>query len=316
VAIAAYQAADVVGEAVDSALAQTVSPLEIVVCDDGSTDEIGRVLAAYGDRVTILHEPHRGVGGAKNGAVARASGDFVVILDADNILLPHYLEALSDFAVLRPDLDILTTDAYLELDGEVYGRYYRGKARFVLDDQRAGILHNHFIFGNAAIRRARLLAIGGFDETLECAVDTDCFIRLILDGARAGLVDEPLARYRLRAGSLSSDRARSLRVNVQILERVRRDPGLTPHERALLDRELPVKRRLAALAEAELALRRGDPAARRRSLMIAIGGRGYGLSTRVKAVAAAIAPRTAGRALTRQERTTGRSHLATRTRGR
>ena len=52
----------------------------------------------------------------------------------------------------------------------------------------------------------------------KCAVDTDCFIRLVLDGARAGLVDEPLARYRLRDGSLSSDRARSLLRNIEIRE--------------------------------------------------------------------------------------------------
>jgi glycosyltransferase involved in cell wall biosynthesis len=316
VAIAAYQSADFVGEAVDSALAQTLRPLEIIVCDDGSTDDIARVLAPYRDRIIFFHEPHRGVGAAKNRAIARASGEFVVVLDADNVLLPEYLEAICELAVVRPDLDILTTDAYLELDGEVYGRYYRGKARFVFDDQRAGILHNHFIFGNAAIRRKRFLTIGGFDESLECAVDTDCFIRLILDGARAGLVDEPLARYRLREGSLSSDRARSLRINVQILERVRNQPGLNPDERALLDRELPIKRRLANLAHAEWALRQGEPSARRRSLKIAFGPRGYGVPTRVRAAAAAIAPRTAARVLARQERKTGRSHLATRTRGR
>jgi glycosyltransferase involved in cell wall biosynthesis len=316
IAIAAYQAADVVCDAIESALAQTVRPLEIIVCDDGSTDDIATALAPYADRTIVLHEPHRGVGAAKNSAAARASGQFVVILDADNVLLPEYLEALCELAVVRPDLDILTTDAYLELDGQVYARYYRGKAKFALDDQRAAILHNHFIFGNAAIRRSRLLAIGGFDESLECAVDTDCFIRLILDGARAGLVDEPLAVYRLREGSLSSDRARSLSVNVQILERVQREADLAPHERAVLEHDLNFNRRAAALAQAESALRSGHPAARRYSLRIAFGPRGYGLLPRMKAVAAAAAPRTAGAVLEWQERAKGRSHLAKRTRGR
>jgi hypothetical protein len=316
VAIAAYQAADFIGEAVESALAQTMKPLEVIVCDDGSTDDIARALAPYGDHIVVLREPHRGVGAAKNRAVGRASAEFVVILDADNLLLPEYLEAISEFAVARPDLDILTTDAYLELDGQIYGRYYRGKAKFIIDDQRKGILHNHFIFGNAAIRRGSLLAVGGFDETLECAVDTDCFIRLILNGARAGLVDEPLARYRLREGSLSSDRGRTLAVNVQILDRIRAEQPLSPDERDLLERDLHVMRRLAVLAQAERALRSRQPGARHSSLRIAFGARGYGISARVKAAAAAIAPRTAGRILAWQERRTGRSHLATRTRGR
>jgi glycosyltransferase involved in cell wall biosynthesis len=316
VAIAAYEAAAFVGEAVESALAQTVPPLEVIVCDDGSTDDIAGALAPYRSWTTVVHEPHRGVGAAKNSAIARASADFVVILDADNVLLPRYLEALSDLAVARPDLDILTTDAYLELDGRIYGRYYRGKARFDVTDQRAGILHNHFIFGNAAIRRTRFLAVGGFDETLDCAVDTDCFIRLVLDGARAGLVDEPLARYRLREGSLSSDRARSLLRNIEIRERIGAEADLTRRERDLLRRDLAVMRRLAALAQAESALRRGDPAARRRALGIAFGSRGYGLAARIKATAAALAPRVAARALEWQERATGRSHVATRTRGR
>jgi glycosyltransferase involved in cell wall biosynthesis len=316
IAIAAYQAADVVSDAIESALAQTVRPLEIIVCDDGSTDDIAAALAAYAGRTIVLHEPHRGVGAAKNSAAARASGEFVVILDADNILLPEYLEALGELAVVRPDIDILTTDAYLELDGQVYARYYRVKAKFAFDDQRAAILHNHFIFGNGAIRRSRLLANGGFDESLECAVDTDCFIRLILDGARAGLVDEPLVRYRLREGSLSSDRARSLLVNVRIRERVLNEAELAPHERAVLERDLDPLRRLAALARAESALRSGHPAARRHSLRIALGPRGYGMFPRLKAAAAAIAPRTAGAVLDWQERATGRSHVAKRTRGR
>jgi glycosyltransferase involved in cell wall biosynthesis len=305
-----------IGEAVESALAQTVAPLEVIVCDDGSTDDLASALAPFDERIVVLREPHRGVGAAKNRAISSAVGDFVVILDADNILLPEYLDAISELAVLRPDLDIVTTDAYLELDGQIYGRYYRGKAKFVFDDQRRGILHNHFIFGNAGIRRSRLTAIGGFDETLECAVDTDCFVRLILDGARAGLVDEPLARYRLRSGSLSSDRARSLRMNVRILDRVRREATLTQDECELLDREIPVKRRLAALAEAEGALRAHAPAARRSSLRVAFGEQGYGLPTRARAAAAALAPWTAGRVLDWQERITGKSHVSARTRGR
>ena len=147
--IPAYQAASFVGDAVESALTQTVPPHEVIVCDDGSTDELTEVLRPYSGRVTLLRKEHGGAASARNVAARSASSDFVAFLDADNVFLPEYLEAVGELAAVRPDLDILTTDAFLELDGRVYGRYYRGKARFIVEDQRRGIIHQHFIFGNA-----------------------------------------------------------------------------------------------------------------------------------------------------------------------
>jgi glycosyltransferase involved in cell wall biosynthesis len=315
VVIPVYEAAAFVGEAVDSALGQTVAPLEIIVCDDGSTDDLRSTLAPYGDRISIVHKEHGGLASAKNVGTQAASGEFVAFLDADNTYLPGYVEAVRELAAARPDLDVLATDAYLELNGQVYGRYYHGKARFVVDDQRTGIIHQHFIVGNAAFRRERLLTVGGFDETV-VAEDTDCLIRLILDGSRAGLIDEPLLVYRVRAGSLSSRRPRALRAAADALERAHSHPSLSPSERSFLEHELAVKRRETALAEAEEALRQGASSARRRSLRIVFGPRGYGVAPRARALLAAAAPGTAGRYLAWKDRTSGVTRLATRTYGR
>jgi glycosyltransferase involved in cell wall biosynthesis len=315
VIIPAYQAASFVGDAVESALAQTVPPYEVIVCDDGSTDELTEALRPYSGRITLLRKEHGGAASARNVAARSASSDFVAFLDADNVFLPEHLEAVGELAAERPDLDILTTDAYLELDGRVYGRYYRGKARFIVEDQRRGIIHQHFIFGNAAMRREALLAVGGYDETV-LAEDTDLFLRMILGGSRVGLVDEPLCVYRIRGGTLSSSLPRSLRSGVVVLERASRHPSLTPDELAYLQRELADKRREAELAEAEEALRGFAPNPRRRALRIAFGPRGYGFTARAKALAAALAPRAARRYLERLEQRTGESRLALRTRGR
>jgi hypothetical protein len=221
-------------------------------------------------------------------------------------------------AVARPDLDILTTDAFLELDGEVYGRYYRGKARFVTDDQRRGIIHQHFVYANAAFRREALLAVGGYDEFYDPGgpEDTDLLVRMILSGWSVGLVDEPLAVSRVRAESLSSNRPRSMRGGVLVLERAASHPSLTKAEQRYLRGQLALKRQEAALAEAEQALRGLAPHPRRRCLKVAFGPWGYAMASRVSALAAAIAPRAAGRYLERRERTTGRSRLALRTYGR
>jgi glycosyltransferase involved in cell wall biosynthesis len=219
---------------VESALAQTFSPHEVIVCDDGSTDALAQALRPYFGRITLLRKEHGGAASARNVAVRAASSEFVAFLDADNIFLPEYLEAVGELAAMRPDLDILTTDAHLELDGEIYGRYYRGKAKFIVDDQRRGIIHQHFIFANAAFRRESLLSVGGYDETV-LAEDTDLLLRMILGGSRAGLVNEPLAVYRIRSGTLSSNLPRSLRSGVLVLERVsrhsRRPTWLRPKRR-------------------------------------------------------------------------------------
>src|SRR5437764_1122040 len=192
--IAAYQVADVIGEALESAFTQTVPPVEVVVCDDGSTDDLAAALRPYRDRIALVHnETNRGEAAAKNAAARAASAEFVAILDADDIYLPDRLEALGELATARPDLDILTSDAYLELNGVRIRRCYGPDWTFEVRDQRRAILERNFIFGLAAVRRDRMLAAGGFDEQIRWTTDWGLWIRLILEGSKAGAVDEPLA---------------------------------------------------------------------------------------------------------------------------
>jgi hypothetical protein len=308
VVIAAYQVADLIGEAIGSVLAQTAPPLQIVVCDDGSTDELEGALAPYRDNLKLLRQPNRGESAAKNAAAAAASGDYVVLLDADDTWLPQRLEALGELASTRPDLDILTTDAWFELDGQKVGRFYGATTPFVVTDQRRAILERNFIM-QPAVRRSRWLAIGGFDESVEIGADWDCWIRLMLDGSQGGIVDQPLASYRLREGSLSSRRAESLRARVTVLERTGRHPGLRPDERPHLAWCLAAHRRRALLAEAEASLRAGGAGARRACLRVA-SGPGFGLQSRLRSGIAALAPRAAGRYLEARERRTGWSRLS------
>jgi hypothetical protein len=275
----------------------------VIVCDDGSTDDIEGALAPYRDRIVLIRQANRGEAGAKNTAARAASGDFVAILDADDVYLPRRLEALAELAAARPDLDILTTDAYLELGGDVLRRSYTGGFRFITDDQRRGILEDNFIFGHAAVRRERLLDIAGFDESILHATDWDCWIRLILDGSSAGLVDEPLSRYRVQIGSLSSQRTRMFAGRVATLEKAVARADLTPHEREIAERSLVRYRKLLTLARARDGLEARSPEARRRALTVALG-REFAARTRLKALAAAIAPSAARRLLAGRERET------------
>jgi glycosyltransferase involved in cell wall biosynthesis len=193
VIVAAYNVADVIGDALESLRAQTIAPLEVIVCDDGSTDDLEGAVEPYRDAIVLLRQENGGEAAAKNTAAAAATGDFVAILDADDVYFPKRLDALSTLAQARPDLDILTTDGYLCVSDRIVRRNYDRSWRFEIADQRRAIIERNFIFGLAAVRRERLLQHGGFDEAIRWTTDWDLWLRLILAGARAGCVPEPLA---------------------------------------------------------------------------------------------------------------------------
>jgi glycosyltransferase involved in cell wall biosynthesis len=231
--IPTYESTATLPDAVASAITQTSPALEVIVCDDGSTDDVAEALSGYRDQVRLLRKPNGGAASALNHAACAALGDFVAILDADDVYDPRRLEALGRLAVERPDLDIITTDAHLEVEG-VRGGRFNDSTPFVVDDQRDGILRSCFVGGWPAVRRGRVLGLGGWDESRKIAYDWDCWLRLIFDGAEAGLVDEPLMSYRIHEGSLSSNRLASLAERVAILEQARTQPSLTRRQRRLV----------------------------------------------------------------------------------
>jgi Glycosyl transferase family 2 len=299
VVIAAYQAAALVPDAVRSALDQTLPPLDVVVCDDGSTDDPAAALAPFRDRITLLRQDNRGEAAAKNAASRAASGDFVAILDADDVFVPERLEAIAGALAERPDLDILTTDAWIELDGRRVRKVYEQGYRFPAQGQRSAILRGNFVFGLCAVRRSTLLAAGGYDESIRYATDWDLWLRLVLEGSTVGCLMTPLATYRLQRGSLSSQRSRMLAGRTQILEKTALRTDLTAPEREQLGASLREHRSRYALARAREALTGGEPQARRLALAAAVG-RGQSPPARLKLAAGAVAPKRVGRALRRR----------------
>jgi glycosyltransferase involved in cell wall biosynthesis len=294
VIIAAHDVAPLVGEAVDSVLRQTVAPVELIVFDDGSTDDLAGALAPFEPQVTLVRGDHRGPAAARNRALAFATGDFVAVLDADDAYAPGRLEALQELAAARPDLDVLATDAALEVDGRVVGRF-NDATPFVVGDQRTAILQACFVCASA-VRRSRLGTLGAWDEDLEPAEDWDLVLRLILSGCPAGLVAEPLYRYRLHAGSLTSRRVFALAARVRMLEKATRRPGLSREEERTLERSLITQRRRLLRAEAETAAIDDTADRRKRALRLA-AARGVPLRDRATALSWSVSPSRARRAL-------------------
>jgi GT2 family glycosyltransferase len=300
--VAAYQAAAYIGDAIESLLGQTRPLAEIIVCDDGSTDDLGTVLEDYSDRITVLRKENGGEASAKNAAARAASGDFLAILDADDVYYPERLEALAELSVARPDLDILTADSVIVLDGRPVRRCYGGTYHFEVEDQRRGILERNFVGpGHMAVRRRPFVAVGGFDESFRHATDWDCWIRMIFAGSRVGMVDQPLAEYRVRETSLASQRVRQLEAYVAVLEKAELRNDLDRDERRTLAGSLGAQRRRLALRRVEDAVIEGRPDARRLAITVVRDAR-FPLGTRAKAAVAAAAPRLAASWVARRGR--------------
>lgn len=286
IVITAYEAADTIGAAVDSALAQTRPAEEVIVVDDGSRDDLAGALRPYLDRIEVVRRENGGGAAARNTGAKAARSDFMAVLDADDAYHPRRLEVIAALAREQPDLDLVTTDARLVAQGESAGTFATFTP-FVWEDQRTAIFETCFVGGWPAVRLSRLEAIGGYDESFRIAYDWDCWLRVLLDGGRAGFVDEPYYDYVIHEGSLSANRAPSLWERARLLEKAERNPALRSEERPALERALRMHRSRAVMAEVQDALYGDGSKARvaRQAL-----GRRLEPKTRLTALAAAVAP--------------------------
>ena len=174
VVVAVYNAAETIGVALESVLTQKPEPLEVIVSDDGSEDDLDRALSGFGARVRLLRGPNCGVAAARNRAAEVARGDLLGLLDADDVWLPGRAEAFLAAAAARPDLSIFTTDAIVVRDGVADPRTYYDIREFSVERQDLAILRDNFIFGPGAVRRRAFTEVGGCDPAVRRAVDGAC----------------------------------------------------------------------------------------------------------------------------------------------
>jgi glycosyltransferase involved in cell wall biosynthesis len=206
----------------------------VIVSDDGSEDDLQRVLDGFGDRIRVVRGPNRGLPTARNRAATAARGELLGLLDADDVWLPGRAAALTTAAAARPDLSIITTDAVVVRDGRPDLDSYYNIRHFEVDDQEDAVLRNNFVFGAGAIRAAALAAVGGYDAAARWAEDWDLWLRLILRGHRAGLVQASLYEYRQRVGSLTTQTVDLALGVLAVLEKAR--PLVKPHLEPVLAR--------------------------------------------------------------------------------
>jgi glycosyltransferase involved in cell wall biosynthesis len=245
--IATYNRAEWLPAAIDSLLQQTRPPDEIIVVDDGSTDDTQRVLATYAPSVTVITQANMGLSGARNSGIRAATGDLLAFLDSDDTLPPHSIDHRARVLEAHPEFGVVYGDALLiGSGGEALGKFtqFRPGPRPSGDIFAALAYHNLSPPHAYMIRRACLDKVGLFDESLTTLEDHDLWLRIAAH-FQFYYVDEVVAHYQTHQNMMSLTRADAMRSNdILLQERAIQQTAfvrLTPRQQARIYTSLATK---------------------------------------------------------------------------
>jgi glycosyltransferase involved in cell wall biosynthesis len=204
VIIPAHNAALFISQTIESVLRQTLTNLEIMVIDDGSTDETAKIVRKYQAPVRLLSQKKRGVSAARNLGIRQAQGEFIAFLDADDLFIePDKLEKQLQI-IIEKNCDIVTS-----------GWQVADEHLNKISDQKPWLEVPHLNLFNwlqslvilpstMLLRRAKLLEVGGFDETLTNSEDIDLIFRMALTGSQAEWLPQVTVSYRRHSANATN----------------------------------------------------------------------------------------------------------------
>ncbi|AHG44174.1 glycosyl transferase family 2 [Rhizobium leguminosarum bv. trifolii CB782] len=201
VIIPTYNRARFIRGAIESVFGQSFSDFELIVIDDGSTDETAKIVGALGDnRLNFIRQENRGRSAARNRAIALARGRYIAFLDSDDMYLPDKLSQQVDYMDSHPEDGMIYTSAMC-IDGDgrpLNSQGYEAWAGGDIYKQVAFFQPVTITLPTVMVRREVLDAIGGFDEAMERFEDTDLW-RRIAKRYRVGMLVEATCILRTHA---------------------------------------------------------------------------------------------------------------------
>jgi glycosyltransferase involved in cell wall biosynthesis len=286
-----YNAGEHIAQTLDTMLAQTYSPMEIIVVDDGSTDNTLEVLRSYGDRIKVIAQPNGGVSASRNTGLRHARGEFIALMDHDDLCFPERIAMEVAFLRQHPDIGLVSTEfSGFDANGplaEIYSPYYytqcnrsKGwpKGHFpeatefdvgpylvppsptpVMTPVYMGEIYQAMASGNlvhppTAVFRAHLIeAAGEFDPKAKMMCDWEWLIRMS-KVTRFAYIDRPTLNYRRSSFQVSSERYNKTASldTIYVAERaVALDPDLWKYRRHIFRPHLAITILDAAYANAE-----------------------------------------------------------------
>jgi len=247
IVIAAHNAAATLPATIRSVLQQTRQDFEVIVVDDGSVDGTDEALRRTTDdpRVTYNRQEQTGPAGARNAGIAAARGDFVCLLDSDDLWLPTYLQAMSEAFDAEPAASLAYTDAW-RLDDSTR-RIFRQPIMQTQnppaqpprdpDELLVEMLRRNFVYTSATVRREVVNAVGGF-TTFTRSEDYELWLRIAAKGYTFVQAAGLQAVYRDRPGSRIHDPRAMAQGQVEIYGLVLGTYDLTPRARAVAEAQL------------------------------------------------------------------------------
>jgi glycosyltransferase involved in cell wall biosynthesis len=256
VVVPCYNREYCLGTAIESALAQHTPPGEVIVVDDGSTDNTAAVAMEFGDKVRLFRLPNRGPGAARNYGIRQARGKWVAFLDSDDVWhrdkLTLQIQALNAF----PDAELIFCDTQTYTNGKIAmpSRFETTNLyEFVVERRDANVSFHrsvfHHVLTQSGVITSAVMAKRGndvlFPENMEPSEDWALWLQLSVK-YRFVAVDRVLVDMHVHSDNISSDRAAAMRSDVCVLESMHSDPLLTDPEREAISTLLD-SRRVAAL---------------------------------------------------------------------
>jgi glycosyltransferase involved in cell wall biosynthesis len=262
----AYNISGFLPETVASAIAQTWRDFEMLIVDDGSTDDTRQVAQSWArvdPRIRVFTRRNGGIAAARNTAIAHSRGDYFALLDGDDLWHPTFLESQMRIIERVGDVDIVSGNAYNlggMLDGQPYNPAGTACRRLSLLDI---LEHENSVFIMSVFRRAVVERIGVFDDTLRTNEDYDLWIRAAHAGFTFVHNPVPLGHYRRRPDSVSANEIQMFTGIMRVLNRASALCADRPRELAAIHKQLErfQGERFLASAKANLVGRNFDAAA-------------------------------------------------------
>jgi glycosyltransferase involved in cell wall biosynthesis len=218
VVIPAFNAAATLARAIESVCAQSWPAHEIIVVDDGSSDDTAQVAGSFDDAVKLIRQPNSGVATARNAGAQAASGDWLAFLDADDWYHPDRLRLHAEWIVEDATLDFLTGDyEYRDETGALLGTSMaqhvagrmmlakaQGEPRVIMDrpDEIEAYVADHFGDTHTlSLPRRTFLELGGYPAGFKVCEDVHLLVRLVARSRRVGVICQSLGVYVIHGGS-------------------------------------------------------------------------------------------------------------------
>ncbi len=233
VIIPAYNCDRYIREAIASVFAQTDTNYELIIVDDGSTDDTAQVIKSYGDRVNYIYQTNQGVAQARNRGLAAAQGKYIAFLDQDDFFYPHKLATQVKLMEQNPHLGMICSSwDIVNSQGEAIDTVQPWDHSRELNTQDIVVWKPVFL-GAMLFSHGLLKQTNGFDPKLEQTPDVDLVLRLAAIGCPAYWLKDATVGYRQHESNASGNTLLQAQELNSMLERFFNDDKLRPQVKAL-----------------------------------------------------------------------------------